>query len=62
MHIEVEGIRGLPMIRKGDDLPALISRKAIFSDGDILCIASSVYSKAKRSYPLAPGHHSLGEG
>lgn len=47
MHIEVEGIRGLPMIRKGDDLPALISRKAIFSDGDILCIASSVYSKAK---------------
>jgi len=47
MHIEVEGIRGLPMIQKGDDLPALIAERVTFEDGDILCIASSVYSKAK---------------
>ncbi|HOS81834.1 MAG TPA: coenzyme F420-0:L-glutamate ligase [Methanolinea sp.] len=47
MHIEVEGVAGLPMIRKGDDLAALIAGRVSFSDGDILCIASSVYSKAK---------------
>lgn len=47
MHIEVEGVAGLPIIRKGDDLPALIADRVQFSDGDILCIASSVYSKAK---------------
>ncbi|MDI9632820.1 MAG: coenzyme F420-0:L-glutamate ligase [Methanolinea sp.] len=47
MRIEVEGIRGLPLIKKGDDLAALICEKYSFSDGDILCIASSVYSKAK---------------
>jgi len=47
MHIRVEGVRGLPLIHEGDDLPALISERIEFSDGDILCIASSVYSKAK---------------
>jgi coenzyme F420-0:L-glutamate ligase/coenzyme F420-1:gamma-L-glutamate ligase len=47
MHICVEGVRGLPLIQQGDDLSALISERIEFSDGDILCIASSVYSKAK---------------
>jgi coenzyme F420-0:L-glutamate ligase / coenzyme F420-1:gamma-L-glutamate ligase len=45
--IQVTGIRGLPLIRKGDDLPALICERIGFEDGDILVIASSVYSKAK---------------
>jgi coenzyme F420-0:L-glutamate ligase/coenzyme F420-1:gamma-L-glutamate ligase len=47
MHIHVEGVQGLPIIHKGDDLPALICERTRFDDGDILSIASSVYSKAK---------------
>lgn len=47
MQIHVEGVEGLPIIHEGDDLPALICERTVFNDGDILCIASSVYSKAK---------------
>ncbi|SAI88825.1 F420-0:gamma-glutamyl ligase [Methanoculleus bourgensis] len=47
MEIQVIGVQGLPLIRKGDDLPALICERVTFEDGDILTIASSVYSKAK---------------
>ena len=45
--IQVMGVRGLPLIREGDDLCALISERVHLKDGDIICIASSVYSKAK---------------
>ncbi|MDD1716177.1 MAG: coenzyme F420-0:L-glutamate ligase, partial [Methanolinea sp.] len=45
--IRVEGVRGLPLIRKGDDLASLIHERVPLQDGDIVCIASSVYSKAK---------------
>jgi coenzyme F420-0:L-glutamate ligase/coenzyme F420-1:gamma-L-glutamate ligase len=47
MHIEIAPVEGLPLIGEGDDLPALICDLVSFEDGDILCIASSVYSKAK---------------
>jgi coenzyme F420-0:L-glutamate ligase/coenzyme F420-1:gamma-L-glutamate ligase len=47
MPIHVDGVSGLPLIHKGDDLTALICDRTAFDDGDILCIASSVYSKAK---------------
>ncbi|KUK63520.1 MAG: F420 glutamyl ligase [Methanoculleus marisnigri] len=46
MEIQVIGVQGLPLIQKGDDLPALICDRVAFEDGDILAIASSVYSKA----------------
>jgi coenzyme F420-0:L-glutamate ligase/coenzyme F420-1:gamma-L-glutamate ligase len=45
--ISVIGIRGLPIINKGDNIPSLICKKIDFSEGDILCIASTIYSKAK---------------
>ncbi len=45
--IEVMGVRGLPLIQKGDDLASLISSLVELRDGDIVCIASSVCSKAK---------------
>ena len=45
--IQVMGVRGLPLIQEGDDLCALISEQVALKDGDIICIASSVYSKAK---------------
>ncbi|MFA7563165.1 MAG: coenzyme F420-0:L-glutamate ligase [Methanoculleus sp.] len=47
MDIQVIGVTGLPLIQKGDDLPALICDRVVFEDGDVLTIASSVYSKAK---------------
>lgn len=46
MSIEVIGVEGLPIIQPGDDLVRLITDHATFQDGDILCLASSVYSKA----------------
>lgn len=46
MSIEVIGIEDLPIIQPGDDLAGLISGKITFIDGDILCVASSVYSKS----------------
>ncbi|WP_292365025.1 MULTISPECIES: coenzyme F420-0:L-glutamate ligase [unclassified Methanoculleus] len=47
MDIQVIGVLGLPLIQQGDDLPALICDRIAFEDGDILAVASSVYSKAK---------------
>ena len=47
MTIQVTGIAGLPIIQEGDDLPALISGRFAFEERDILCIASSIYSKAR---------------
>lgn len=45
--IEVIGVPGLPIIHEGDDLPALISSAVPLKNGDIVCVASSVYSKAR---------------
>ena len=45
--IEVIGISGLPIIHEGDDLPALICAAISLQNGDIICLASSVYSKAR---------------
>jgi coenzyme F420-0:L-glutamate ligase / coenzyme F420-1:gamma-L-glutamate ligase len=45
--IQVIGVRGLPLIQKGDDIADLICEKIQVQDGDILCIASTIYSKAK---------------
>ncbi len=47
MTITVMGVKGLPLIEEGDDLPALVSARISLRDGDILCLASSVYSKSK---------------
>ena len=45
--IRVMGVRGLPLIRKGDNIAALISQKIPVQDGDILCVASTIWSKSK---------------
>jgi coenzyme F420-0:L-glutamate ligase/coenzyme F420-1:gamma-L-glutamate ligase len=47
MGIQVYGIEGLPLISSGDDLAILICERFSFKKGDILSLASSVYSKAK---------------
>jgi len=41
------GVRGLPLIHAGDNIAALVCGKVKFEDGDILSIASTIYSKAK---------------
>lgn len=47
MNIQIFGVEGLPIIKNGDDIPGLISERIDVQDHDILCLASSVYSKAK---------------
>ncbi|OPY36909.1 MAG: Coenzyme F420:L-glutamate ligase [Methanoregula sp. PtaU1.Bin051] len=46
-EITVIGIRGLPIIHKGDDISSLVCKNTALYEGDILCIASTIYSKAK---------------
>jgi coenzyme F420-0:L-glutamate ligase/coenzyme F420-1:gamma-L-glutamate ligase len=45
--IQVIGVRGLPLIHAGDNIAALICSQVNVQDGDILCIASTILSKAK---------------
>ncbi len=47
MPITVLPVTGLPLIQRGDDLPSMITDRVQVENGDILCIASSVYSKSK---------------
>ncbi len=47
MSVQVTGIIGIPLIQKGDDLAAIICKNTTFDDGDIICIASTIVSKAK---------------
>ncbi len=47
MTITVHPVLGLPLISPGDDLAALIVERIDLIDGDVLCVASSVWSKAK---------------
>lgn len=53
-NIVVTGIRGLPLIRAGDNLAAMICERVKVEDGDIISLASTVYSKSKGyTKPLA---------
>lgn len=45
--ISVTALRGLPLIQKGDDIARLICNAVPLQDGDILCIATTIISKAK---------------
>ena len=50
--MELHALRGLPLIKKGDDLGELIVRAALeqrfrFEDGDVLVVGQSVVSKAE---------------
>src|SRR3954453_1885831 len=45
--ISILPVAGLPEIRAGDDLPALIVEAAALEDGDVLVVAHKVVSKAE---------------
>ncbi len=47
MTVSITPIEGLPEIREGDDLAALIAVRAAFEDGDVLVVAQKVVSKAE---------------
>ncbi len=58
MALSVVGIEGLPLVRAGDDLCAIlvdaINAQTILRDGDVLVVAQKVVSKAEgRLVPLA---------
>ncbi len=45
--VSVISVRGLPLIKKGDDIAKLVIDACPLQDGDIICIASTIISKAK---------------
>jgi coenzyme F420-0:L-glutamate ligase/coenzyme F420-1:gamma-L-glutamate ligase len=45
--ISIHPVEGLPEIRKGDDLGALIASTAALEDGDVVVVAQKVVSKAE---------------
>ena len=47
MKLEVLGVEGLPEIREGDDLTELIAGAARLEDGDVVCVAHKIVSKAE---------------
>ncbi len=52
--MQVTAVEGLPEVAPGDDLAALIEARADLADGDVLCVASTVVSKAEgRLYAMA---------
>ena len=46
-QLRVIGVEGLPEVREGDDLAALIAGAAELEDGDVVVIAQKVVSKAE---------------
>ena len=47
MRLEAWGVVGLPEVRPGDDLSAMIVDRTSFADGDVLVVAQKVISKAE---------------
>ncbi|MDG7035700.1 MAG: coenzyme F420-0:L-glutamate ligase, partial [Nitrososphaerota archaeon] len=53
-HLEIFGVKGIPEIKYGDDLPHLIynaiTKKDGLQDGDIIVVTSKIVSKAEGRY------------
>lgn len=46
-RLEVVAVEGLPEVRPGDDLAALLAARARFAPGDVLVVAHKIVSKAE---------------
>lgn len=46
-NVEVIPVKGLPLVKPGDDLAELISSKIKLKDGDVLVVCSTVVSKSE---------------
>jgi coenzyme F420-0:L-glutamate ligase/coenzyme F420-1:gamma-L-glutamate ligase len=44
--MEVFAVEGLPEVRPGDDVAGLVAERTELRDGDVVCVASTVVSKA----------------
>ena len=54
MRLEVEAVSGMPEVRAGDDLAALIGARVALGPDDVLVVAHKVVSKAEgRTVALA---------
>ena len=60
--IEIIPVRGLPEIRQGDDLAALIVERAELADGDVVVVAQKAVSKAEGRVVRARRLRAVGEG
>jgi coenzyme F420-0:L-glutamate ligase/coenzyme F420-1:gamma-L-glutamate ligase len=58
--IEIFGVGGLPEVRPGDDLPALIAAAADLRDGDVVVVAQKIVSKAEGALVDPPAGESPG--
>ena len=55
-RFEVIGVGGLPEVRPGDDVAALVAAAVALRDGDVVVVTSKVLSKAEgRLVPVPPG-------
>ena len=55
-RFEVTGVAGLPEVRPGDDVAALVAAATDLQDGDVVVVTSKLLSKAEgRLVPVLPG-------
>ncbi len=53
-------IRGLPIIKEGDDIASLIKSLFDFQDGDVLCLASTIVAKSEGRFRELKSYHPTG--
>ena len=50
-------IRGLPIIKEGDDVASLVKSLFDFQDGDVLCLASTIVAKSEGRFRELESYH-----
>ena len=50
-------IRGLPIIKEGDDIALLVKSLFDFQDGDVLCLASTIVAKSEGRFRELESYH-----
>ncbi len=50
-------IRGLPIIKQGDDIASLVKSLFDFQDGDVLCLASTIVAKSEGRFRDLESYH-----
>ena len=50
-------IRGLPIIKQGDDIALLVKSLFDFQDGDVLCLASTIVAKSEGRFRELESYH-----
>ena len=60
--IEIIPVRGLPEIREGDDLAAMVAELASFEDGDVVVVAQKAVSKVEGRIVRTRRARAVGQG